>query len=337
MHLTKEQSRKIQMMRGIAIVAVILTHCIPFTPQEMYIGPFVHFCVPTFLFLSGLLTSPFRTDIGGLYKKRLSRVLFPYILWSVIYTACENSWSTFLFDLLTGQCCSIYYYILVYIQLVLLTPLIAKIVRSRFFWLLYLISPVTILLTYGMAWNDHYPPYPFNLNLFFVWITIYSFGMRIRMKSETNTLPKSGKRTRILLLFAGLFLTAVAIWLDYRESLFWQAAGNGLLAGTQAKLSAFAASMLIANLFYLWFSSEKEKKGIRRAVAYIPGSVLKELGDTSFGIYLSHQLLLHWFSYCSFWLETSIPVHLLLVLVFSYLAVKMLHWITGRFGRIIGV
>lgn len=48
-------------------------------------GSVVRPCVPLFVMLTGVLSLPVKGSMETFYKKRISRVLFPFIIWSVIY------------------------------------------------------------------------------------------------------------------------------------------------------------------------------------------------------------------------------------------------------------
>ena len=77
---------KVQMLRAVAIVAVVMIHTCPTGEMQIYIRPFINFGVATFLFLSGYLTDVSRIKTRYFYKKRISRVLIPYMIWSFLYT-----------------------------------------------------------------------------------------------------------------------------------------------------------------------------------------------------------------------------------------------------------
>lgn len=42
-------------------------------------------CVPLFVMITGALLLPVRGDASVFYKKRIPRVLFPFLIWSVLY------------------------------------------------------------------------------------------------------------------------------------------------------------------------------------------------------------------------------------------------------------
>ena len=48
-------------------------------------GAFVRPCVPLFVMLTGVLTLPVKMPMEQFYKRRIPRVLFPFLIWSVIY------------------------------------------------------------------------------------------------------------------------------------------------------------------------------------------------------------------------------------------------------------
>ncbi len=48
-------------------------------------GSFVRPCVPLFVMLTGVLTLPVKVSMTRFYRRRIPRVLFPFVIWSVIY------------------------------------------------------------------------------------------------------------------------------------------------------------------------------------------------------------------------------------------------------------
>lgn len=88
----------IDVLRFIAIFMVICCHCAdPFNVSEAartnpdfnfwgsIFGSMLRPCVPLFVMITGLLLLPVRQESGVFYKKRIPRVLFPFLIWSVIY------------------------------------------------------------------------------------------------------------------------------------------------------------------------------------------------------------------------------------------------------------
>lgn len=57
MKLTKEESHKVQIIRGLAIIAVVCIHNTPSGMAQVLWRPFLNFAVAIFLFISGMLSN----------------------------------------------------------------------------------------------------------------------------------------------------------------------------------------------------------------------------------------------------------------------------------------
>lgn len=90
--------------RLVAMFTVVCCHCadpfnfypgeppaeIPFWGQ-IY-GALLRPCVPLFVMITGALLLPIREETSVFYKKRISRVFWPFLIWSVLY--CLFPWFT---------------------------------------------------------------------------------------------------------------------------------------------------------------------------------------------------------------------------------------------------
>ena len=112
--LTNLKSYKIQVIRGIAIVGVVFIHNTGGVYQAVC-RPFLNFAVATFLFLSGMLSDADKWNP----KKRIKKILIPYILWTMAYVIIGNFHNLseipliFLKRLLLGNSAAIMYYVFV--------------------------------------------------------------------------------------------------------------------------------------------------------------------------------------------------------------------------------
>ena len=86
----------LDLLRFVAILMVIACHSVDIynaTPQEDasagfwggFIGSMMRPCVPLFAMMTGMLLLPVREPAKDFYRKRIPRILFPMLLWSVIY------------------------------------------------------------------------------------------------------------------------------------------------------------------------------------------------------------------------------------------------------------
>lgn len=282
--ITQEQSNRIQIIRGFAIIMVVIIHTVLWNPYEIYIRPFVNPAVAIFIFLSGLLTSLElnKKTIISFYKKRLIRVFIPYTIWSIIYIIYSGDYKNAIVNFLTGNCCSIYYYIFVYMQLVIVTPVLIRLMKSRLKWLGLTISALAIIIEYIMAFNGVTIIYPYNINNLFVWVSFYYLGLNTG--NESFIIKEYTTKTYLI----GIIAMIVALLIEIIEALGWKAYGRYDIATSQLKLSSLVCSMILCILLYGIITKEKSLKNngahIRKAMVY--------LGGCSFGIYLIHQLII---------------------------------------------
>lgn len=90
----------LDVVRLVAMFTVVCCHCADpfnFYPGEPPIniaeikfwgaayGAFLRPCVPLFVMLTGALLLPVRSEASVFYKKRISRVFWPFLIWSVLY------------------------------------------------------------------------------------------------------------------------------------------------------------------------------------------------------------------------------------------------------------
>lgn len=259
----------IQAMRGLAIAAVVLIHCLPESSISVVLRPFLNWAVALFLFLSGLLTSEEKVARGGVIKRRLIKVALPYLLWSMFYVVVSRPGNAVeaAIPILTGGASAQMYYLLVYAQLVVLTPVLFRLLRSHRM-LLYLVSPVSIVLWELAAYIGIDLP---NLGrLFPMWLIFYLVGLEWDRWSTALR-----KRASVVVAFAAIALTAQVV-----EGFLWETYGDYGMATTQLRLTNTVSSLSVIALFML------APNAVRQRLSSCSGLV--HLGDFSFGIYLCH-------------------------------------------------
>lgn len=111
----------VDILRALAIFMVICIHCSdPFnvSPEaranpefsfwgSLY-GSLLRPCVPLFVLITGILLLPVKQTANVFYKKRLSRIFFPFLIWSVLYNLFP--WITGLLGLHTEVISSVFAY-----------------------------------------------------------------------------------------------------------------------------------------------------------------------------------------------------------------------------------
>ena len=141
----------IQVFRALSIISVVMIHTTPLGACQAFCRPFINFSVATFLFLSGYLTKTENDNWFNFCKKRIVRVLIPYVIWTVLYTlpsiisGQENPFQI-VKNLFTARAAATLYYIFVYIQFVLLTPFLSRLAKSKYRSLGWFVAPVSMII-----------------------------------------------------------------------------------------------------------------------------------------------------------------------------------------------
>ena len=159
---------KIQVLRGLAIIAVVMIHTCPSGYAQVWIRPFINWAVPLFLFLSGYLTKMENDNWSSLIRKRVLKVMIPYLLWTLIYTIPNFTPTRFLFNLVSAKGAITLYFIFVYVQMVLLTPAFSKISKPKFGWILFGTVPLLLYASKGIT-----PPPQAQPMLAWIWKTSF--------------------------------------------------------------------------------------------------------------------------------------------------------------------
>lgn len=133
---------EIDALKAAGIATIVLIHAIrsPWDPGvtavEVWLGHVTRFGVPAFLFASGFLAARETPVPAAETVRRLRRILLPYLvaslgaqLWWALRGGSSETGSVAL-DLLLGASFGPFYYVFVYVVLVALTPLLARLPRA---------------------------------------------------------------------------------------------------------------------------------------------------------------------------------------------------------------
>ena len=317
-------NRHIQMFRAIAIIAVVMIHTTPAGQWQVFCKPFINFAVATFIFLSGYLTKVDNENWLKFYIRRITRVLVPYIIWTVIYSIPDirsSGPSALVKNLLCANATTTLYYIFVYIQFVLLTPLLGKLAKSPYRHLGWLIAPLSVILfkyipVFGdiqlgkhieLFWND----------ACLGWFTFYYLGLIL----GNRTIDRQFNIRNLAVLYCASLLLQMA------EGYLWftvDPAG----CGSQLKLTSILSSSIFMLIIYSVLSSNHGTKC----------RLLSTIGDYSFGIYLVHMMILKALEPMALYSAIPYPVTSLIILIISFIFCYICTAVTGkRVGRCLGL
>jgi len=249
----------------------------------LIIRPFVNFAVGLFIFLSGYLTKLDCIDSKIIWK-RISRVLFPYVIWTLVFSVLHRDRNVG-YNLLTANQPSIFYFMIVYMELVVLTPLILRLAKSRFWMVGFAFTPIMIMLT-------RYLPYLGVINISdilvrlncFEWFLYYYLGILI---GNGIIHIRDGQRWTILWI--------LSVALSMIEGLAWQSFfGNADMATSQIRFSSMLNTSVVCMMASIFAS--RNDSGLNQRLE----KALIQLGNYSFGIYLVHFVVIGLFSHFHF-------------------------------------
>ncbi|MDD5328330.1 MAG: acyltransferase [Phycisphaerae bacterium] len=292
--MQKDRDLSFDAFRGAAIIAVIAIHASAtgFSWRHSTAGEWnffflityrqlLSFAVPAFIFISGYWSSKEQIrslrDYKTFLMKRLSRVLVPYFLWSFILLGYEavktydvNVYGI-VFKLLTGSACQGYFFILMIIQLYIMTPLLMYVNRKRYgLTLVLVLNIISLFVLYLSRVYNVIGRVPAALP-FYSWIIFYEIGLLVGSRGEKIS---TSQRTRFLILPVLL----VSLLVSELEGMILLLRYDNLnFAVSAIKYSSVFYSVCI--IFGFLF--------LRKNVKYWPKSLVL-MGNYSFGIYLIH-------------------------------------------------
>lgn len=203
-------------------------------------------------------------------------MLAPCLVWSLFYLLARRVTDPVAIGeaILVGGGSAQMYYLLVYMQLVLVTPLLYRILDggkvARL--LLYAVTPALLVLRYALGLLGLGQ---MHLGVFCgTWLVYYLLGL------EWRDCIEPWLRARAVRMGALVIALLVCLLAQEAEGFSWLAFGDYDLATTQLKLSAMAASCAFALI------AMYAPRAVRGRVASC--APLVALGDHSFGVYLCH-------------------------------------------------
>ena len=333
------------LLRAIAIFAVIILHNAADYDDQLGDIPASHwwagtiwnglvrFCVPMFVVLSGafLLKQNKEVTISEVFKKRLPRIVIPLIFWSLVYILYNGytsdggiagvSWKEQLKVFYQGPVAYHLWFLYMLIGIYLLYPIInlfitaAKEIHIRYFLIVWFLS--NCIINIFDAVND--TTFGVGLNFFAEYAGYFVLGFYLANYTFTKRQLSFVYVLGVAGLLLSVFMASICMHFQYAD---------------RATLieSDFTPDivMTVAALF-LWFRN--------RTYPETPGIVSKmisQVSKESFGIYLIHVLVMEIIfsddrSYADVvdawhpgW---GIPLKAILVLVISFVIVKILSYI----------
>jgi len=271
--------------RGIAILAVLLIHV---NAPLLYEGQgsiwwlghifdsISRLAVPLFLMISGALLLHKEEPVNHYIEKRATKILIPFIVWSVIYFVCKSSGEfnvkIFIQQFLNAKIYYHLWYFYILIPLYIFIPFLRKIIKS---------IPSSYILLYAVissgisTINDVIGIYGVNMqifsNPFSVGVSYLLLGYVIARREYELKYYQVYGIVSLLIILLGTYI--ITMWKGALSQVFYDALGLPVL-------------MYAVMVFYLC------KKHLNSGIRNYNSRFLEYIGKYSFGIYLVHPLLL---------------------------------------------
>lgn len=327
--MNHQDTQWINTARAVAVVAVIFLHItVPLVNQfdgasaswwaANIINGSARFCVPVFLMISGVLLLGKDYALTTFLKKRVVRVVLPFLLWSVIYFLFKSDLTQDLKSILLQFIKAMksgvefhLWYVYMILGVYLFVPIINRWTRTAPKKEIYYFLSIWLLITFiGLpGFNKLFTRIDFRYFSGFIGYLVLGYGLTKANISEN-------KRLFLLLLLAGNILTIV---LSY------------FISASQGKFDGMFYHYLTPNVIlssvglFLWIKNTTiHHPLVAKGIAVI--------SKYSYGIYLSHIFSLGLMSQLGltinientiFYVVTNSIICLLLSLLITFLISKI--------------
>ncbi|MGO4182653.1 acyltransferase [Paenibacillus sp. TAF43_2] len=316
----------LDIFRAFGILAVIMIHATSAVvakydhkatlyPLYVFLNTFTKFAVPVFIFLSGFVlfynyyNKPFTaTAIGQFYKKRISKVLIPFILFSFLYFAFTRlatygfsdlqtfigyfTTTKFLKMLIFGKTYVHLYFVVIIIQFYAISPLMLYAVNRfrkssrHIVWIGLLVQWLFIFIIVREYHVVSPGSYAFTYMLYFTagaFIGIYyeKFAEWINLTRKNATPSKIAASLVLWALFLSSNMTMVYFY--YEKRLTGLSVINTSLLELIDEVRCVTAAIVLLQVSF-WIYTSWNKMVVKALI---------HIGATSFGIYLVHPLILY--------------------------------------------
>ena len=325
MILSKEKSYNIQLVRGLAIIAVVFIHSAPNGLTQVFCRPFLNFGVGTFLFLSGMLSNADRWNP----LKRIKKIVIPYCIWTLFYTILRSRDMPmripimFLMYLLTGRAAAMLDYVFVYCELTLIIPLIDKLAKSKYRLLGFIISPLEIIIMRTIPVLTRTSHNQFVTAVMSIscigWFSYFYLGYLLG-----NGYIHLNEKIPTHFLSLALVLS---IGVQFAEGYLFLQMGDQN-CGTQLKLSALLTGMIFVLIIFRWINSQVLSGKYR---------ILYTIGNYSFGIFFAHFAIIRIFNRIPGYSQYAVfPINGIIALFISVLLVLCGRKVLGQWSKYLG-
>ena len=283
-------------LRAMAIVGIVFCHAsVCFLSGNLdnpniYVVAFFDclrdFSIPIFVMLSGILLLNRRESFKVFFKKRLSRLLIPFLFWVLIYIFYSNSFTlTNMLNIFLGESGTlgvtfwfVWMIILMYISIFIINK--AMEFDDRIIYMLALFS----LVFFAVVRLGLFNPYSPRLIYFISFITYIIIGYVV---ANTDLIGDMISENKLCIVS---FLVSVLMYVYY---ICGFVAPRSMASGTFVYLGYFNPFLLVLSVnifvFFKYLSRTLIMDKIEKSKL---GTGISQISKYSFGIYLVHYLII---------------------------------------------
>ncbi|MBU3188423.1 acyltransferase [Clostridium bowmanii] len=296
---TETKDNYFEAIRGICIILVVLIHiqngsaykelvAYPFNRSFwLILRQFINFPVAVFVFLTAYFTNITKVnDKPKVYfTSRGKRLLIPFLVWSIFYSAItiakvglKGSILKVLIKIMVGQAAAPLYYIVVLMQLVLITPILIKCVSNKYLNLMtFCITPIYLVMVYVYTYLTK-QQLPLYGTIFPAWLIFYYLGLYIKINGFASPKKEKASSHAILLVLGALVLSLIEGYILLHSEM------TMAFASSQIKASSFIYALSIINLILVLKAKDvKIKEGFIKK-----DGIITKIGNYSYGIFYVH-------------------------------------------------
>ncbi len=282
----------IDILRIISICAVVLIHTSTKTiaasnndivniPWSLFLNQSMRFAVPLFFMISGFvltISHSYNAHYGMYVKKRLGRIVLPYVTWSIIYYffIFTHNGNTLWYSLLEGTASYQLYFIPTLLLFYALFPLLHS--QYRFIANKWVIIFLGLLQCGILAYEYYVHPIPIFLPIKTAMLNYFIFILGMIAAHHQAQLITFTKKWKYVLATTAIIL----MYSIYAEGkFFFLATHNYLSFYSQWRPDILVYTIVLGGALYAFFQQTS-----------IPVKLIKVLSSLSFFVFFIHIIIL---------------------------------------------
>lgn len=290
--MKKTYNPDIDVLRIISSLAVVFIHTTTKTldaasydlerlPWTLFLNQTLRFAVPLFFLISGFvleLNYPYHATYLTYLKKRLNRVLIPYVVWSLIYYffVYPNHDAPLWSDLLTGDASYQLYFIPTLLIFYLIFPVIHR--YYRFLTKLWIFIPLGIIQIILLYMEYYIHSLPFIAPIRIALLNYFIFFLGIVASHHQQRIMTVMKKWKYLVFFITVLLS---FYVFFEGRNLYLKTSNYLSFYSQWRPSILFYTLFLTASLYFIFSKFQ-----------IFPALIKQLSKLSFFVFFVHIIFL---------------------------------------------